>query len=471
MIYKLNIQQTVGGIVIIFDQLIPTKHIFKFLPVLFHLAVGCTPHKNAGASGLKDATVALQPGEAYDSLRIRFTDNTCVTFNHSEQSVSEKQAFMQKVDEQSDLFKSVGYEVDGSFTYGLAKGDAKATMLEEGRSTERSIAFLSYMRVTSKISRVMNPTLIASFDRQRCGDQYVNSLSYGSELAVLVKLSFASEKYKQSFSASTGGNYAGLGDIRANFSTLDEETKKYTSVTIKYTSVGESLSDVVKIFNGADAITCSLENFAACENMLISIVDYQNSKFVQSASTSQSVIRYSLAPYQGINFEIDPAIKAQRIALQKLLEDQVQDGNRAADLANSVLLSQTDRESLQLMGRVIARNVVIIKDAIIDCFDHPDHCAAVPTLADYDKNSLSSRTVIKDVAVDAAVSGVTSCSSTIYDEVKNSCNEAAKKMPGEVVSIDVHYGSVSLHEDDDIFKGRSCSASAGGSQCHVSLRI
>ena len=71
----------------IFDHLIPMKHIVKFMPVLFHLAVGFTPHRNANASGLKDATVALQAGEAYDSLRIRFTDSTCVTFNPSEQSV------------------------------------------------------------------------------------------------------------------------------------------------------------------------------------------------------------------------------------------------------------------------------------------------------------------------------------------------------------------------------------------------
>jgi len=439
------------------------------------LAVGMTAcikkHTNQGSS-TKTGPVALNPGEGYDSLKLRFTDQMCLKFTpDARDGVSEKQAFLERLENENDIIKSVGYQASGSFTYGLAKGDAKAALVEEGRSTERSVSFLSYMRVISKIVRAMSPQADGALNRTLCGDQYVSSVSYGSEITVLVKMNFAAEKYKNSFSAAVGGTYASLGDIKASLNTLDDETRKYTSIIIRYASTGESLTDVTKIFAGHDVINCSLTDFGACENALAAIVDYQNGKFIEHAAASQSVIAYELTPYPGTTFNIDTLIKARRDTLGQILTSEELNFQRAQSLAESVLLNSEERDAAKRTGQDISYNIAQIKDAIISCYDDPSSCDNSPKLRSYDTASLAHRVITKTATVSSEVTGVTNCSETIRGEVANNCKDQASKLPGDVEDIQVTLGSEDFENKDDIFNGRSCKIRVENSQCTIKLRI
>lgn len=447
----------------------------SFLSAILGLSMACGQSSHVPASWTSGQSLALQVGEAYESLRLQFTDQICVRFSElTRDGLSEKRAFLQKITDDGELAKAIGYQVSGSYAYGLAKGEAKAALLEEGRDTERSLSFVSFMRVVSKVARAMSPAIDATTSggpRQACGDSYVSSIDFGSELTVLVKMAFASEKFKRTFSAATGGDYASLGDIRASVEALDEETKRFTSMTMRYASVGEAMSDVPSLFKGEDFLTCSLTEFAACEHLLVSIMDYQNGAFIANAVASHSVVNFELKPYPGLSLKADPAIKARRDALEQDLTRHSADLQRASALAQSVLVSADDRAELKAMAVDIAHNIGQIKDAIVACYDTPERCFDAPSLRPYATAALATRFTILDASVDAEVTGVSNCATTIWQEVKNQCAEAGKKMPGDVESIQVSYGTLQLEQTNVIFFGRSCKAAVPASHCRIKIKI
>ena len=112
---------------------------------------------------------------------------------------------LRKVDSSSELTSMIGYQTSGSFSYALAKGDIKASLVVESQSSERSIGYVSYSQIVSRIARAMNPVMNADYSYERCGDKYVSEVSYGAEIIVKINFMFTSNKFKRKFEASGGG--------------------------------------------------------------------------------------------------------------------------------------------------------------------------------------------------------------------------------------------------------------------------
>lgn len=447
---------------------------YKFIPMLLIVSAGtsCGLKHQMAPSAVQTSEIALTTGEAFDSLRLRTTNQRCMSFTEEVQDgLSERTGFIRKIDDARETSRNIGFEMSGSFTYGLAKGDAKAKLVEEGKSSERSLGFIAYTKIITKASRAMSPELLGTYSRERCGDVYVANLYYGAEMSVLVKMAFSTSKMLRKFDASGGAAYGSLAEIKASVSSLDEESKKHSSISIQYSATGEALNDVRQIFSGRDVVTCSLESFANCEALLSSIIDYQNGAFAQNATHSRSVIDFDLAPYPGISKIQDPIWEAKRERLSLMIEDSEMDLERAKTLVGSSMLPPAEVEALAPIRNNISFNLGKLKDNVVTCFDSPELCNESPELRAYDRDALKHRTVERSVVFSVSTSGVTQCFESINLLKASTCEAKGVDMPGDLDSYSVTDGTLSLNFWDTIFIGRSCDGTLENAICHLQIRL
>jgi hypothetical protein len=448
--------------------------VYKFIPVflIVSASTSCGLKHQVAPTAVKTSEIALTTGEAYDSLRLRTTNQRCISFTEEVQGgLAERTGFIRKIDDARETSRNIGFELSGSFTYGLAKGDSKAKLVEEGKSSERSVGFIAYTKIITKASRAMSPALLEVYNRERCGDSYVANLYYGAEMSVLVKMAFSTSKMLRKFDASGGGTYGSLAEIKASVSSLDEDSKKHSSISIQYSATGEALNDVRLIFSGRDVVTCSLENFDRCETLLSSIIDYENGAFAQNATHSNSVIAFDLAPYPGNSQVQDPSLEAKREHLALMIEDTELDLERAKTLTESSMLPPAEVEAIDLIRNKISFNLGKLKDSVVTCFDSPELCNESPALRTYDRDTLKHRTVERNVVFSANTSGVIGCAESLTLLENSTCEAKGVDMPGDLESYTTSGGIESSTYRTTIFVGRSCEAAIDNAICHLQIRL
>lgn len=434
------------------------------------LTLACSREDRGSESSLQSEPIAISLGDAYDSLRLRLTNHRCVSFQQEVyDGVSQRSGFIRKIDDVQETARSMGYSLEGSFQYGLARGEAKAKMISEGRTSDRTTGFVAYSRVVSRVDRAMSPRTIDT-SRERCGDRFVTSVSYGAEMSVLVKMSFSSREMLERFNGSVGGGYASLGDIKASIDTLDAATKKFGSLTIEHTVSGESLEHVNQIFEGLDVIRCSLDAFDSCERVLARIVEYQNGPLASHAQGSRTVIEADFSPYSGDQQAVDPVIAERREALYKLVEQAEKDDNRSRFLLDSGVLNRSERDQLSDDRGAIEFNLGKIKEAIVACFDAPASCGEPARLRPYSRAGLGDKIVEREVIVTETTRGVTGCEGRIRGQVERRCAAEAAKFGTDIDAVGVDFGRLNSEMNDSIINGRSCKAKMSDSTCHVKLR-
>ena len=125
----------------------------RHLLIPFIIALtGCSVDDES-TSALQDdlSPLAIQPAEGYDLLAQKATNHICIDSDVQTSTPSAAISWFEKVDSSSALERKLGFKMEGSFTYGLAKGDAKASLLHEAKQSNRALTFLLHSQVTTKV--------------------------------------------------------------------------------------------------------------------------------------------------------------------------------------------------------------------------------------------------------------------------------------------------------------------------------
>jgi hypothetical protein len=445
-----------------------------FLAVNFASFVSCTSPKDASDYTVKASTIALKAGEGYDSLRVRFPNQVCINATYDPQPSTKRFSNLRKVDSSTDLSKIMGYKAEGSFSYGLAKGDLKANMLVESQSSERSVGYITYSYIVSRVERAMNPKIADDYSVERCGDKFVSEVSYGSELTVKINFNFSSNKFKRRFETGGGGSYGDIGQIKAHVETLDEVTKNNSSMSFSIEALGTNLNAKDDILGGQSVASCSLSNFKECNTILDKIIHYQLNSLPAQAAVSQTVIDYELDDYPEKRTKIDSQLSEKRFRIHNLLETTAKDLIRVRSLISLNIFDGQDLTDLQRIEGSIRENNNRIRNEMINCFDNPEQCNENIQLSSYNRDSLMIREKTYNINVTYGESGVTGCRERVIDNLRKQCQEKAGAMLGEVAEFDVR--DIHFRKEKDLtnaknnFRGRFCDYDADRASCFIRVQ-
>lgn len=438
---------------------------------LLIIGLACKDESDTGESKNLSST-ALFAGEGFDSLTLKNKGSVCVSSIDREQAVTENDGFFDRVDNLSQVKSRVGYTFSGEFTYGLAKGYAKASALSSSQSTERSLSYIMYTKYITKVKRTLNAATLEGYDRERCGDQFVSSIGFGAEMLVSVQFSFASSKLKETFQLSAGGSFSDIGKIKTTVKTFDERLKEHTTIKITRSSLGDDLNHLKDIFDGADFVTCSLKEFNKCERLITDIVNYSKDQLAKAAIASTTAIDFETSPYVGVQSSNNAEVIQKRDTLAEKLEGLEFDRNRANSLINSGMLDQPTKDHLSAQRNAIEANIEKIRAAIVICFDDIASCTSEPALRSYEQSALAYVTLTKEEVVRAKDKGVTDCGARARKKLDNTCEALGRNSVGELIKAEIiKSGPFKTKKSDSVINGRSCRFEYTNATCQYSIRL
>jgi hypothetical protein len=381
---------------------------------------------------------------------------------------------LRKVDSSSELTSMIGYQTQGSFSYALAKGDIKASLVVESQSSERSIGYVSYSQIVSRIARAMNPVMNADYSYERCGDKYVSEVSYGAELIVKINFMFTSNKFKRKFEASGGGGYGSVGEIKASLVSLDESVKNNGSLSFSVEARGTNLRADAQILQGKKIASCSLANFQECLDILDRITAYQLDELPAQAAASTTVIAHELLEYPGIAAKFDAGLVEKRLQIQNLLEGAAKDLIRAQTLVASHVFDGHDLAELQGIEETVRQNKERIRGEMVICFDDPERCNERPNIVGYNRDALSLREKTHTFELSHDESGVTGCEGRTRESLDSQCRAKAESMVGDVLEVEVQEIEFSknkeLSNSENGYRGRKCHTIVSHATCSMRVR-
>ena len=282
-----------------------------------HISCGQDFQDSSHLANSVDQTLNI--GSGYSTAKVRPTGHRCMSGQEKSREVGTVAINFDRVDDVSKLFKQTGFKTGGSFTYKLASGSAKAKLLETSESTNRSLSFLSHSKFVHRIEHLQNPRAAVPLNPVNCGNSYVSQVGYGSEMLVQLQFTFESREYKKAFEGSIKGGMKGMFDVEADISRLETATKKHTKLKMSFLAYGTNLTTLKEIFKGRDFVSCSLDNFSSCQEVLASIIDYQMGTFAAESINSSYIVDKHLSPYPGGTLGIDRNLKQLRKKMGQFL--------------------------------------------------------------------------------------------------------------------------------------------------------
>ncbi len=447
--------------------------LLKLLSV-FSLVYSCSQPVEQQSS-IKNAELAIRAGGAFDSVRLKHLPRTCLSLRIEETDTTSEDFFLEKVDSSTDIARRVGFQVDGSFTYGLAKGEGKARLLSEVQSSERSVGFIAYKRVVSRVARAMDPALVNTYSYLDCGDKYVSSVSYGTEMMAMAKFIFSTSKFKKSFEASASGSYGSIGNLKASVATLDEQTKKDSGIIIRIHTDGDDLNIKGRLFNGEDALYCSLADFDRCAQVLTDIINYQNGDMRQAATRSHTVIRHELEDYPAIPVPEDHGLKPKLRQLDDQLKATSRDWDRALTLETFNILSSDEKSEVRQVRDEVGKNLQALQSNIRACLNSPERCNPSDNLRNYNHNLLETRTKEIEISINSHDDGVRGCQERSEEEARRQCDSKGADLPGEVIESRLELGEPHHWSEKNGYRngwsGDKCKSDIIGSRCFLRIRL
>lgn len=334
----------------------------------------------------------------------------CLTSNNPINSSgnNESNLYFSKSDSVSEVEDELTVSGSAKATVGLFTANTKASFARKLKSSSRAIVMLF------KASAVTNTLILneaastwkdaelptsPSFFSQ-CGDTFVSQIKQGGSVYLLVRIDFSTESERVAYEASVAAAYS-TADVTAEMKKVRQAFAGRAVVTVNALQVGGESEKLLNAVNGNYAVSCSLDNYEACEKFMAAAANYVsgsgkdvdiNNALPANLARSPGNIQYALRDWSAIG---DVNVPAQNVSLATLearerlkeqLEVQRDFQNRIAAVRNA---NYFGRESVikPIVDNLIARarkNITCLRAAVRACYDDialPNGEAACTTAA------------------------------------------------------------------------------------------
>ncbi len=326
---------------------------------------------------IKAAEYPALLGNGYDSLKLEHKMRQCVDGTVIDRPNIEYVAEFTKVENWSQLQTQMNFKVPGAIVVGSDSELAKFVL--RARDTQYTSTYILQNHVGVRQKLITNPKIQVSEQdpdrfREECGTQYVSLTTSGGKLHVGIKFSFSDLEFKQEFDA--GGAVQSITGLGAHVDALSTFAKKNSSVEIFFHQVGGNLSDLQNLFESGDIISCSLEKFDKCENLLKTVWNYSKNQFAKSVLEGKDqTISFQSDDYPNApRFYENKFTKKERAKLLDALDQQLYDRDFLFSLKSGRLdhYRDCDDRCLNIMLSNVMTNIRVIRDAIRLSFQNPD---------------------------------------------------------------------------------------------------
>lgn len=105
-----------------------------------------------------------------------------------------------------------------------------------------------------------------------CGDSFVSAEQYFAGVEAVLTIDLQSDKSASSFDGAIGASYGNFAELSASIKRAESSSKLSGSVTLRVTQLGGIDGEVNKIIPSG-IITCSLENYQSCEDVMNQVLN------------------------------------------------------------------------------------------------------------------------------------------------------------------------------------------------------
>lgn len=173
--------------------------------------------------------------------------------------------------------------------YGLAKAEATSEIKNSALFSKSSLGFDFIFGVrgihslnnqdTSSLSKFFNSQNLTfgslnSRFYNYCGDSFVSKEAYVVQLKGSLNIEFEDETKASSFAASLGGSYGDFASLSAAINNAESSSHVKGSVIVKLSQVGGMSGELSKALGPEAIVSCSLENFSRCEEIMTKMIAY-----------------------------------------------------------------------------------------------------------------------------------------------------------------------------------------------------
>ncbi|MBI2602353.1 MAG: hypothetical protein HYW48_04790 [Deltaproteobacteria bacterium] len=315
-------------------------------------------------------------GNGFDALKLEQKPTLCANGEAWETPSVEFVAEFNKMEGWSQLQSQLNFSVPGSIFLNSTSELAKFVI--RARDTQFTSTYVLKNHVGVRNLMLQNPSVNIPYDdlrlfREKCGTEYISAVTIGGKLHVGIKFSFSSVSYKETFDA--GGAIQSITGLGAHIRSLNKNVKQNSSVEIFFHQVGGNLSELNGMFDSADIVACSLDQFDKCENLLGDVWNYSKDRFAKAVLDGKAqAIGFMTSEYPNHpKIYEDLSVKKERGRLLEKLEQNFYD----RDFLNSIKgamedYPKCDGRCLAMLLSQVTSNIRTLKDSIALSFTDPE---------------------------------------------------------------------------------------------------
>lgn len=341
--------------------------------------------------------LSLRLGGGLDPADLTESRQECVQFDAESRvdgSGSRGTSFdLTMIESKKDLYSKLGFSAEASAQAFFAKGNAKASYLDQFEFHEDSINFAIIGRVDYGRVQMKNPRLKPEFKKVieegshvsfswSCGTHFVTEETRGASVIAMFSIRKSSEKHKRQFGVESdiSGSFGPFGGkLKTRLESLMAEAAQGTQINIKVFAVGGGgiveLQDLAREANDIDGINTEVKKIREVLAKYIATMKIENSVPTSFKVTPMQVLGWkdasnwnyvardnALTEYF---FLVDDLVKKKK-RLQEILTDR--------DTEKYLHLSPKTISRVEAQAAKISEDVSRLTKEALDCFHNADKC-------------------------------------------------------------------------------------------------
>ena len=176
----------------------------------------------------------------------------------------------------------------------------KAEFERENSASSRMISFVwrgAYIAKTQRFDLQQNDSMKPNYSFAKCGDHYIDKISYGTEIKLYMSLTFDTNAEREKFSTDSEGKIKDIGSLKASFKSLESIDKSNITISMKTDMKGGNLEGYSRVLKEHNVTSCTFKDYQLCAQFINAILEYATSNLSKDAMTSTSQIEKSIYPY------------------------------------------------------------------------------------------------------------------------------------------------------------------------------